>query len=362
MSSDEEKLNAVRIGINQVDQDILALLAKRAGLAEEVAVIKTAADPNAVFYRPEREAQIIRRQVERNNTPLPDAAIRAIFKEIISSCLALEETMVVAYLGPAGTFTEQATLKQFGHGPETVALASIPDIFSEVEAGRARYGVVPVENSTEGAVTHTLDLFRDSGLVICGEVLLPIHHCLLSQNDQLGNIKKVMAHQQALAQCRRWLDVNMPEAERVAVSSNAEGARLAAGDSAVAAIASDAAAELYGVPVQMAHIEDESSNTTRFLVIGTRPVAPSGKDKTTLLVSARNQPGALHKFLSPLADRGIDMMRIESRPVPGAGWQYCFFIDLDGHCDDPHMVEGLAALKSEVGMYKLLGSYPRADD
>lgn len=362
MSSDEEKLGAVRKGINQVDQSILDLLGKRAALAEEVAVIKTAADPNAVFYRPEREAQILRRQVERNNTALPDAAIRAVFKEIISACLALEETMVVAYLGPAGTFTEQATLKQFGHGPEKLPLASIPDIFREVEAGRARYGVVPVENSTEGAVTHTLDLFRDSSLVICGEVLLPIHHCLLSKNHELKQIKRVLAHQQALAQCRRWLDVNLPEAERVAVSSNAEGARLAATDDEVAAIASDAAAELYQIPVQQLHIEDDSSNTTRFLVIGTRPVAPSGKDKTTLLVSARNQPGALHKFLSPLAERGIDMMRIESRPVQGAGWQYCFFIDVDGHCEDPHMVEGLLALKSEVGMYKMLGSYPRAED
>lgn len=362
MSSDEEKLNAVRIGINQVDQDILALLARRAELAEQVAVIKTAADPNAVFYRPEREAQILRRQVELNNTPLPDAAIRAIFKEVISACLALEETMVVAYLGPAGTFTEQATMKQFGHGPEKLPLASIPDIFREVEAGRARYGVVPVENSTEGAVTHTLDLFRDSALVICGEVLLPIHHCLLSTNNNIKSVKRVLAHQQALAQCRRWLDVNMPDAERVAVSSNAEGARLAAADPEDAAIASDAAAELYDIPVQQLHIEDDSSNTTRFLVIGTRSVAPSGKDKTTLLVSARNQPGALHKFLSPLADRGIDMMRIESRPVQGAGWQYCFFIDVDGHCEDPHMVEGLTALKSEVGMYKMLGSYPRADD
>lgn len=362
MSSDEEKLNAVRIGINQVDQDLLALLAKRADLAEQVAVIKTAADPNAVFYRPEREAQILRRQVERNNTPLPDTAIRAIFKEIISACLALEETMVVAYLGPAGTFTEQATMKQFGHGPTLLPLASIPDIFHEVETGRVRYGVVPVENSTEGAVTHTLDLFRDSDLVICGEVLLPIHHCLLSQNDDLKQIKKVLAHQQALAQCRRWLDVNMPDAERVAVSSNAEGARLVAGDSNAAAIASEAAGELYEVPVQQLHIENDSSNTTRFLVIGTRAVGPSGKDKTTLLVSARNQPGALHQFLAPLAERGIDLMRIESRPIPGTNWQYCFFIDIDGHCEDPHMIAGLAALKSEVGVYKVLGSYPRADD
>ncbi len=362
MSSDEDKLDVVRLGINQVDQDILALLAKRAQLAEQVAEIKTAADPDTVFYRPEREAQILRRQVARNNTPLPDSAIHAIFKEIISACLALEETMVVAYLGPAGTFTEQAAQKHFGHGPEKLPLASIPDIFQEVEAGRAQYGVVPVENSTEGAVTHTLDLFRDSGLVICGEVLLPIHHCLLSQSEDLKQIKQVLAHQQALAQCRRWLDVNMPDAERVAVSSNAEGARMAATDGAIAAIASDAAGELYSVPVQQSHIEDDSSNTTRFLVIGTRPVAASGHDKTTLLVSARNQPGALHKFLSPLAERGIDMMRIESRPVPGAGWQYCFFIDVDGHCEDERMVEGLAALKSEVGMYKMLGSYPRAGD
>jgi len=362
MSTEEEQLNEVRVGIDAVDRQILSLLGERAKLAERVAEIKTASDPNVEFYRPERESQILRRQVERNDTPLPDKAVYSVFKEIISACLALEETMTVAYLGPAGTFTEQATLKHFGHGPEKMPLVSIPDIFREVEAGRARYGVVPVENSTEGAVTHTLDLFRDSKLVICGEVLLPIHHCLLSEEDALADIDKVYAHQQALAQCRRWLDVNLPNAERIAVSSNAEGARQVSGQKGAAAIASDSAGELYKLPVQVANIEDDSTNTTRFLVIGKRAVAPSGKDKSTLLVSAQNKPGALHSFLSPLAERGIDLMRIESRPVPGGKWQYCFFIDVDGHCEDPRMVEGLAALKAEVGQYKMLGSYPKADD
>jgi chorismate mutase/prephenate dehydratase len=277
----------------------------------------------------------------------------------MSACLALEKQLTIAYLGPEGTFTQAAVLKQFGHSVQTLALDAIGDVFREVEAGAADYGVVPVENSTEGVISHTLDLFQYSRLRICGEVELRIHHHLLAWRDDV-KITRVLAHQQALAQCRGWLELNLPDAEHVAVSSNAEAARLVSEDETAAAIASDTAAELYGLVTLAPNIEDEPDNTTRFLVIGSQAALPSGNDKTSLLISVRNRPGALYRMLRPLADHGISMTRIESRPSRQAMWEYVFYIDVDGHCDDPAVAAALSALEQETFAVRVLGSYPKS--
>jgi chorismate mutase/prephenate dehydratase len=358
--SRENKLDSLRNRIDALDEQIQDLINERAGCAKAIAGVKSATRDSDDFYRPEREAAVLRRISERNTGPLSSEEIVRLFREIMSACLALEKPLSIAFLGPEGTFTQTAALKHFGHSVKTIALDGIDDVFREVEAGSADYGVVPVENSTEGVVSHTLDLFQRSPLNICGEVEQRIHHHLLAADGDLGKITRVLAHQQALAQCRGWLDINLPHAERIAVSSNAEAARTAADSPGTAAIAGDTAAELYDVAIVVANIEDEPDNTTRFLVIGNRSVQASGNDKTSVLVSVRNVPGALYDMLQPIAQNNISMTRIESRPSRQGVWDYVFYIDLQGHRDDAAVAAALAELKARTFAVKVLGSYPRA--
>jgi chorismate mutase/prephenate dehydratase len=356
---DDSKLDELRERIDSLDEQIQDLINQRASCAHEVAAVKLAAGEDTHFYRPEREAVILRRIGERNSGPLPDTEMVRLFREIMSACLALEKQLTIAYLGPEGTFTQAAALKQFGHSVQTLALNGIADVFREVEAGAADYGVVPVENSTEGVISHTLDLFQYSRLGICGEVELRIHHHLLARRGDV-KIRRVLAHRQALAQCRGWLDLHLPDAEHVAVGSNAEAARLVSEDDSAAAIAGDTAAELYGLVILEHNIEDEPDNTTRFLVIGMQAALHSGNDKTSLLISVRNRPGALYRMLRPLADHGISMTRIESRPSRQAMWEYVFYIDVDGHRDDPAVAAALNDLEQEAFAVRVLGSYPKS--
>jgi chorismate mutase/prephenate dehydratase len=296
----------------------------------------------------------------RNKGPLSDEVVARLFREIMSECLALEMPLRIGYLGPEGTFTEAAALKHFGHAVSSVSMAAIPDVFQEVENGGCHYGVVPVENSSEGVVSHTLDMFMNSPLQICGEVTLRIHHNLLGRGGSLDQLRTVYSHQQSLAQCRGWLDRHLPGVERVAVASNAEAARLASGSDTTAAIAGTMAAERYGLGVLVPNIEDEPDNTTRFLVVGPKAAAPSGDDKTSLLLSTRNEAGGLYQLLEPFAKHGISMTRIESRPSRRVNWDYVFFVDINGHREDPEVAVALAELKRKAGMYKDLGSYPKA--
>lgn len=357
--SAEKKLDKLRSRIDALDEQIQTLINARARCAAEVAEVKTGQGEDTHFYRPEREAAILRRVSVRNTGPLPDEEMVRLFREIISACLALEKPLTIAYLGPEGTFTQAAALKQFGHSVQTLALDSLDDVFREVAAGTADYGVVPVENSTEGVISHTLDLFQQSQLNICGEVELRIHHHLLVKNSDV-KVTRVLAHQQALAQCRGWLEANLANAVHVAVGSNAEAARLVSHDDTAAAIASDMAAELYKLVIRNPNIEDQPDNTTRFLVIGPQAALPSGDDKTSLLISVNNKPGALYAMLQPIAQHGISMTRIESRPSRQAMWEYVFYIDVNGHRDDADVAAALAALERETFAVKVLGSYPKA--
>ena len=355
----KDKLKTVRDRIDVLDEQIQALINERAKCAQEVAALKNGSD-GATFYRPEREAEILRKILARNQGPLSGEEMARLFREIMSACLALEQSLRIAYLGPEGTFTQAAALKHFGHSVKTDSLLSIDEVFREVEAGACHYGVVPVENSTEGVITHTLDMFLNSPLKITGEVQLRVHHNLLGNMEAVSAVKHIYSHQQSLAQCRGWLDEHLAGVERVAVSSNAEAARLASQDKQAAAIASKEAADIYGLRVLSANIEDEPDNTTRFLVIGREAVPVSGKDKTSLLLSASNKPGALHRLLTPLAQHGISMTRIESRPSRRGVWEYVFFVDIEGHTAEPKVAQALEELRTEAAMLKVLGSYPRA--
>jgi len=354
-----DTLAQLRIKIDALDETLQTLLNERAKLAQDVAVAKNnSADTN--FYRAEREAQVLEKIKQRNQGPLSDEEIARLFREIMSACLALEQVMNIAFLGPEGTFTQSAALKHFGHSVNTVPMASIRDVFREVESGNASYGVVPIENSTEGVVSHTLDQFVNSNLNICGEVELRIHHHMLSHAGSLAEIKCVYSHQQALAQCREWLDVNLPGIEQKGVSSNAEAARIASTENDTAAIAGDMAAEIYNLTALVNNIEDEPDNTTRFLIIGNRVTPSCGKDKTSLLISTQNKPGALHSILEPLVKNNISMTRIESRPSRRGMWDYVFFIDCEGHRDDAKVAKAISELEQEASFTKVLGSYPRA--
>ncbi len=357
--TDNSGLQAVRVRIDEIDEKIQALITERARCAEEVARQK-GSGADVVYYRPEREAQVLRTVMARNEGPLSDEAMARLFREIMSSCLALQYPMKIAFLGPVGTFTQAAADKHFGNAVTTVPLAAIDEIFREVESGSAHYGVVPVENSTEGVVNHTLDMFMNSPLNICGEVELRIHHNLMSKTRELKSIRKLYVHHQAHAQCRGWLDANLVGIDYAVVSSNAEAARCAAEEAGAAAIAGDKAAEIYGLEILASNIEDEPDNTTRFLVIGNHLAQPSGKDKTSLLVSTANSPGALHKLLKVFADNDISMTRIESRPSRRGMWDYVFFIDIEGHVQLPAVAAALSTLGSGGYMVKVLGSYPDA--
>lgn len=357
----ELTLAQLRDKIDALDEQLQTLLNKRADLAQQVAHVKRGEEADPVFYRPEREAQVLRRVKERNAGPLDSEVVARLFREIMSACLALEQKTRVAFLGPEGTFTHQAVLKHFGHGVEAAPLSAIDEVFREVEAGAAHYGVVPVENSTEGVVNHTLDSFMTSTAKICGEVELRIHHHLMAgPNTQKEKITRVYSHQQTLAQCRKWLDANMPGVERVAVSSNAAAAKRLEGEWNAAAIAGEMAAELYNLEIIQRNIEDLPDNTTRFIIIGRQDTPPSGHDKTSISVSGKNRPGLLYHVLEPFQTRGINLTRLESRPSRTEKWNYVFFIDFEGHREDTEVKRVLDDLKAEDLDIRFLGSYPKA--
>ncbi len=365
MNADEDlsgwALPEIRDRIDTIDRQIETLLNARAGCAAAVAKVKLSENPEAEFYRPEREAQILDRILKEHTGILPAQEVARIFREIMSACLALEQPLTIAFLGPPGTFTEAAALKHFGHSINSRPMGAIDEVFREVESVAAHYGVVPVENSTEGVVNHTLDSFVNSPLTICGEVELRIHHHLLSEQSDLKNIVKVISHQQSLAQCREWLDRYLPHAERLHASSNAEAVRQVKNKGAdYAAIAGDIASELYELPAQVRNIEDEPDNTTRFLIIGRNRPAPSGRDKTSLLLSTPNRPGALYSLLEPFMRHGLSLTRIESRPSRRAMWEYVFFVDIDGHAQDEKVQKAVLDIEKNAGLVKVLGSYPKA--
>ncbi|MBA4743404.1 MAG: prephenate dehydratase [Azoarcus sp.] len=350
-----DELQKIRDQIDRLDAEILARLSERARCAQRVGEIK-----QGNLYRAEREAQVLRRLADENPGPLPDHAVQRIFREIMSACLALEQPLRVAYLGPAGTFTESAARKHFGAAPAFSALAAIDDVFRAVEAGNADYGIVPVENSTEGVIGRTLDLLLASPLKICGEVRLRIHQNLMSRAPDLGAVTKVYSHAQSLAQCHEWLDRNLRTLPRVAVASNAEAARLASGEDGAAAIGAEAAAELYDLRILAANIEDDPRNTTRFVVIAQHDSGVSGQDRTSLVCSAPNRPGAVHGLLEPFARHGVSMSKLQSRPARGGMWEYVFYVDLEGHQADPPVAAALAELVERASFVKILGSYPVA--
>ena len=364
-SSDEEILVGIRRRIDAIDEQLQALISERAGLAREVGETKFP-EPAGLskgprdYYRPEREAQILRQAVERNTGPLKDEEIVRLFREIMSACLAQQEPLKAAFLGPEGTFSQAALLKHFGHSVRSLAVPSIEEVFHDVEAGVADFGVVPVENSTEGAVSATLDMLMLTPLSVSGEIELRIRQHLLGRMDALAQVSKVYSHQQSLAQCRAWLDQRLPGIAQVPVASNAEAARLAAQEAGAAAIAGDTAAEVYGLSVLMANIEDRPDNTTRFFVIGRERPGPSGRDKTSLLLSSRHKAGALQELLRPLSEHGVSMTRIESRPSRRGKWDYVFFVDVEGHCEDAHVAAAIRDLERAAAWCRVLGSYPAA--
>lgn len=351
-----DELNKFRAQIDSIDDELLKLFNQRAKLAQQIGHAKN----GSAVLRPEREAQVLKRMVDANTGPLSAQSVSTLFTEIMSHCRALEEPLSVAFLGPQGTFTEAAAFKRFGHAHTGVACASIDEVFRKVESGEANYGVVPVENSTEGAVGRTLDLLMQSPLRMCGEVLLAVHQCLLSQDADLSKIKRVYSHPQSLGQCQDWLNTHLPHAERVSVASNAEAASLAAKEKHSAAIAGRQAAERFNIAVQAANIEDDPRNTTRFLVIGNQDVAASGNDKTSMVIAAPNRPGAVHDLLVPFAKHGVSMSKLESRPAKSGLWEYVFFVDIEGHQTDSKVAAALKELKIVAAFVKILGSYPVA--
>lgn len=357
---DIKPLSEIRAEIDAIDERILELISARARLALDVAKAKRAAGETGDFYRPEREAEVLRRIRDLNPGPLPAEPVQRLYRELMSACLALQQPLKVAYFGPEGTFTHAAALKHFGHDMQFLPLTTIDLVFGEVESGAANYGVVPIENSSEGVVSYTHDRFMVSPLQIVGEVEMPIRHNLMSTAGSLSDVRRVYSHQQSLGQCRDWLAAHLPHAEQEAVASNAEAARRAAGDPAGAAIASEAAADIYGLRILASGVQDSADNTTRFLIIGKQSPSATGEDKTSLVVSRTNQPGGLYKLLEPLARHGVNMSRIESRPSRQRMWEYVFFVDLLGHVEDPPVKQALEEIQAQASLLKILGSYPRA--
>ena len=361
MSGDlQSELAVVRQQIDGLDRQLLDLLNRRARYAQQVGEIKARHGEAGFIYRPEREAQVLQRIQEINPGPLSNESVTWFFREVMSACLSLEQPLGIAFLGPLGTFSESAAIKHFGHAARPMPQISIDDVFREVESCHADYAVVPIENSTEGAVGRTLDLLLTTPLKVCGEVVLRIHQHLLSNERSLGEVVKVYSHAQSLAQCHEWLNRSLPLAQRIPVGSNAQAAQLAAAEAGAAAIAGQAAAERYHLPELASNIEDEPNNTTRFVVLGRHDAGPSGRDKTSLVMSAHNQTGALGKLLAPLSDAGVSMTRLESRPARHTLWEYVFFVDIDGHSDDAPVRTALVELARRAPYLKLLGSYPMA--
>lgn len=361
VKTEAEQLLEIRNDIDAIDSQIQDLISRRAVCAQKVADIKTQGGKvDAVFYRPEREAQVLREVKERNTSLLADDVMGRLFREIMSACLALEQPIKVAYLGPDGSYTHAAALKHFGSFMHPYPQSTIEEIFKAVETNQADYAIVPVENSTEGVVNATQDSLLATSLSIIGEVDLAIHHCLLARNKDLRSVKKVVAHAQALGQCRNWLKNNLPGVELEAVDSNALAAKMAQEDASLAAIASEQAAVIYDLQILQANIEDAVENTTRFWVMGRDCTTESGEDKTSLVLSIKNKAGALFAILESFAKREISMTRIVSRPAANKKWDYVFFIDILGHRDNPLVAEALAEAEQQASFYKLLGSYPVA--
>ena len=357
----DDRLQPLRTAIDAVDRQLIDLLNQRAQLAMEVGRIKHEA--GAPVYRPEREAEVLRKIGTLNAGPLTEAGVTGIWREVMAACRALERPVTVAFLGPHGTFSEMALQKQFGNAVLREPCASIDDVFRAVEAAGAEYGIVPVENSTEGSVTRTLDLLLATPLKIIAEVALPVHHNLLTLDGSMKQVKRICAHSQALAQCTEWLGHHYPDIERAPVSSNGEAARLASTDPAVAAIAGDIAAQRYGLMAVATHIQDDPQNRTRFVVLGkqdTTPQSAPGRDKTSLILAVPNKAGAVFHMLAPLDAHGVSMTRFESRPARSGTWEYWFYVDIEGHEKDPKVARALDALREVCAFYKSLGSYPAA--
>jgi chorismate mutase/prephenate dehydratase len=353
----DPEIGRLRAEIDRIDGEIVRLIGERAAHAVAIGRLKG----DAPVYRPEREAEVLRRVAAANPGPLPAESVKGVFVELISACRALEGRARVGYLGPQGTFSEMAVAKHFGGAIDALPLASIDEAFRQAETGATQFAVVPVENSTEGAIGRTLDLLLNTPLRICAEVVLRVHQNLMAKGDSLRAVRKrVYSHAQSLAQCQNWLTRNLPQAERVPVSSNAEAARLAAGEPDACAIGPAIAAERYGLAILAQNIEDEAQNLTRFLVLGNVDPGPSGRDLTSIVMSAPNRPGAVHALIAPFAKHGVSMSRIESRPARVGTWEYMFYLDVVGHQRDPSVAAALAELKGLAPFLKVLGSYPAA--
>jgi chorismate mutase/prephenate dehydratase len=352
----DNKLLLLRHQIDAIDTQILDLLNQRARVAETVGHLK--AETNAPVFRPEREAQVLRSVAERNPGPLDSENVQLIFREIMSACRALERRVVVAFLGPVGTFSEQAVYQQFGHAIVALACVSIDEVFRATEAGTADFGVVPIENSSEGAINRTLDLLLQTSLSISGELAIPVQHSLMSKSGNMDGVLRICAHSQALAQCQAWLNQHYPNIERQAVASNAEAARMASSDFSVAAIASEIAGQQYILGIVNAHIQDDPHNRTRFAVVGRLRTNPSGKDQTSLVLAVPNKAGAVYNLLAPLSRHGVSMTRFESRPARTGNWEYYFYVDVEGHVMDTKVAAAMAELKDNAAFFKVLGSYP----
>ncbi|MBI5331473.1 MAG: prephenate dehydratase [Betaproteobacteria bacterium] len=349
------QLLRLRTQIDAIDDQVLQLVNERARLAQSIGHLK-----NGIVYKPEREAQVVRRMQEGNPGPLEAESVSVLFKEIMSACRALEQPLTIAWLGPRGTFSEAAAVKQFGHAAQGLPCASIDEVFDAVAHGQAHYGVVPVENSTEGAISRTLDLMLDTALFVCGEVMLRVRQHLMRKTGDLKGVECVYSHAQSLGQCHNWLARNLPGVKIVPVSSNAEAARLAAENPDAAAIAGELAAERYGLNIVAREIEDEPNNTTRFLVLGREEVAPSGRDKTSLAISTHNRPGALLDLLGPFARGGVSLTKLESRPARNGQWDYVFYLDVDRHRNDSALQAVLDEIRPHCTFIKVLGAYPAA--
>ena len=354
------KLEELRSQINQVDDSIQALLQQRAQLALDVATAKKLAQKNPDFYRPEREAQLLSDKLDNYQGLLPKNDLAMIFRHIMSACRGLQQEINIAFLGPLGTFSHAATQQHFGSAINFSPVESIEKVFQAVQADQAHYGVVPVENSTDGVITLTLDLLIKYSLNICGEIILPVHQHLLRSSDDQQDITAIYSHQQSFQQCKQWLDKYYPDIERIVVSSNAKAAKIASENLGVAAIAGDIAADYYNLVKQEANIADNPKNTTRFFVIGKQKLNESGQDKTSLVVTTPHQPGALINLMQPFAEQGVNVTFIQSRPYQHQNWCYIFFVELEGHQNDDNFQQALQELAKKPIMYNVLGSYPKA--
>lgn len=356
--SEERNLKQFRDEIDRLDDEILRLLNQRSTYVIEIGKLKRQTDAEANLHTPAREAEILSRLTGQNSGPFPSDAIRAVYREIMSASLSLEGPQKVAYLGPRATFTHLASRLKFGDSAQHIPVNGIKDVFTEVERGRANFGVVPIENSTEGVVSHTLDLFIDTPLLIYGEVMLEVSHHLLSKSGQKNQIKKIYSHPHAIAQCRNWLETNLPNVPLSETPSTARAAELCADEHSAAAIASELAAQLYGLKIVQSRIEDNINNFTRFVVLSKSAPQRTGKDKTSLMISVKDRSGALYDLLRPFASAGINMTKIESRPSRRKAWEYIFFVDVEGHVDEDRVKKAMEEVKSRCLFMKVLGSYP----